>query len=523
MYLTQGLHRAVQQCPERIATIEGDERWSYRQLAERVARLAAAMRRAGVEDGDRVALLSLNSNFCMEFFLAAWWAGAVAVPVNTRWAPVEMSFGLNDVGASLLFVERTFLSAAPYLKQECPSLNGNIVVVGEGDSQGFTSYAQFIDGVAPIEDRLRSGDDLACIVFSGGTTGTPKGVMLSHMNMWSSQIAGRAENAPLPLVITLMAPPLFHTAALGKLVAQVMLGGTSVMMPAFDVGELIRLIQQENVNDVMWVPSMVQMLLDHPDAAGADFSCLKRITYGAAPMPLALLERAQKVFTEAEFIQAYGMTETAPVISMNNWENHLPEAWASGRIRSAGKATMATQVRIVDEHDQELPRGQVGEIIVRGPNVMLGYWGRPEETAETLRGGWMHTGDGGYMDDDGYIYVVDRIKDMIVSGGENVYSAEIENVLMRHPAVSQCAVIGIPCSKWGEAVHAVVVLHPGSEADEALLQQHCRDSLAGYKVPKSVEFLEELPYSGPGKVLKFVLRQKYWNQPQTAADQQQSV
>jgi long-chain acyl-CoA synthetase len=510
MYLTQGLHRAVQQFPDRIATIEGERRISYRELAERCARLAGALRKSGIQPGDRVGLLALNSDFHTEFFLGCWWAGAVCVPVNTRWSEQEIIYSLDDSETSLLFVDDHHAAQGAGLLQGSGVLQ-TVVHVGQGDTPaGMTALADWAGDVSPVEDCRRGGDEMATILYTGGTTGFPKGVMLSHRNLWSSAVARMAEGEPLQHHVSLYVAPLFHTASLGKLISQIMVAGTSVAVPAFRVEEVMAVISRERINDVVLVPSMIQMMLDHPAFADYDLSCLERITYGASPIALAVLERAMKAFPKAQFSHAYGMTETAPVISINPWFNHLPQAWESGIVRSAGRAGLCVEVRIVDDNDNEVPRGTVGEVIARGPNVMLGYWKKPEATAEALRNGWMHTGDGGYMDENGYLYIVDRIKDMIITGGENVYSAEVENVLARHDAVQTCAVIGIPSETWGEAVHAVVVKRNGVSVSAETLQQHCRDALAGYKVPKTVEFVDALPMSGPGKVLKHVLREPYW-------------
>ncbi|MBZ2187556.1 long-chain fatty acid--CoA ligase [Alcanivorax sp. JB21] len=511
MYLTQGLHRAVQQFPDRIATVQDDRRTSYRELADLCARLAGGLQRVGIAAGERVGILALNSDFHSGYFLGCWWAGAVCVPVNTRWSLAEIVYALDESDTTLLFIDDEFSSMATWLLRESTSLN-TVVHVGQGATpSGAVSLAQWLDGAMPVDDCRRGGDALACILYTGGTTGFPKGVMLSHRNLWSSAIARMAEGMPLPHHVSLYVAPLFHTASLGKLITQVIVAGTSVAVPAFRVEEVMALISRERINDIVLVPSMIQMMLDHPQFPDYDLSCLARITYGASPISLALLERAMQAFPEAQFSHAYGMTETAPVISINPWFNHLPEAWDSGIVRSAGRAGLCVEVRIVDENGHEVPRGVSGEVTVRGPNVMLGYWNNPQATADALRDGWMHTGDGGYMDEQGYLYIVDRIKDMIISGGENVYSAEVENVLARHDAVASCAVIGIPSERWGEAVHAVVVLRPGAAVTEQALCDFCRAALAGYKVPKSVAFVSELPLSGPGKVLKHVLREPYWS------------
>ena len=283
-------------------------------------------------------------------------------------------------------------------------------------------------------------------------------------------------------------------------------GATNVIIPAFTPTGVLDAIAGHEVTDTLLVPTMIQLVTDHPDVLNYDLSSLKHVVYGASPISEALLDRASKVFASAGFTQAYGMTELSPVATLL-----LPADHEDPKLRrSAGRAAPHAEVRVVDAEDEEVPRGVVGEIVVRGDHVTPGYWRREEETSVALRGGWMHTGDGGYMDERGYVFVVDRIKDMIVSGGENVYSAEVENALAKHPAVGSCAVIGVPDERWGERVHAVVVLLPGQSATAAELSEFCREHIAGYKIPRSVEFVDALPISGAGKILKRTLRERYW-------------
>jgi acyl-CoA synthetase (AMP-forming)/AMP-acid ligase II len=290
-------------------------------------------------------------------------------------------------------------------------------------------------------------------------------------------------------------------------------GGTHAVLPSFNAEAVLDSIEGDRVTDMLLVPTMIQKLVDHPSAkANRDLGSLRRIVYGASAISEAVLERAMVTLPRVEFIHAYGMTEAAPIITFNPSGSHGPKNRALDKRLSCGRATYATEVRIADADGAEVPRGIVGEIWVRGPNVMQGYWNKPEETAAALRGGWLHTGDGGYMDEDGYIFIVDRLKDMIISGGENIYSVEVENVLARHPAVAICAVIGIPCEEWGEAVHAVVVTKTGEQVSCEALQAHCRALMARYKCPRSIEFRDSLPLSGAGKILKTTLRERFWQE-----------
>ncbi|MCX4834378.1 AMP-binding protein [Streptomyces sp. NBC_01016] len=368
---------------------------------------------------------------------------------------------------------------------------------------GWLSYEDLLAGARPAEDAHRGGSDLFGIFYTGGTTGRAKGIELSHDNLLGNAVGTLATH---PVATTrgrfLHAAPMFHLADLAAWVMGTLRETTHVMVPAFEPTAVLAAIERHRITDTLLVPTMLQLLCDHPDADTVDLSSVRNVIYGASPMSEAVLERSMQRFPHADFVQAYGMTELGPVATLLLPDDHL----VAGLRRSAGRSAVAVDVRVVDAEDREVPPGTVGEIVVRGDNVMLGYWNRPEETAQALRGGWMHTGDAGRMDDAGYLFVVDRIKDMIVTGGENVYSVEVEKALARHPAVASCAVIGVPDPTYGERVHAVVVLHPGAAALPGELTDFCRTHIANYKVPRSVEFIDALPVSGAGKVLKRVLR-----------------
>ncbi|MCY1331059.1 Long-chain-fatty-acid--CoA ligase [compost metagenome] len=510
MYLTQGLHRMLQQQPDQVATIFRGRTRTFREVVDRVARLAAGFRSLGMCDGDRVGMLALNSDSFYEYMYGTWWGGGVLNPVNIRWSVPEIVYSLDDCDTRILLIDDNFLHMAAEIvaTAKVPPV---LVHVGSGPApEGMLSYEGLIAEHQPIADALRGGDDLASIMYTGGTTGRPKGVMQSHMNLWSSAIMRMADYASIEGSVTLHVAPMFHTACMARVIAQTISGRPHVFVPSFDALDVLRTIESEKVVDILLVPVMLQALIMHPEFPNFDLSSLKRLIYGASPITQPVLERALQLLPGVQFQQGYGMTEASPSISISGPENHSAEAIASGRVRSAGRPLIGVNVRVVDEDGNEVPRGTVGEVIARGPNVMLGYWNRAEETAETLRDGWLHTGDGGYMDEDGYLYIVDRIKDMIVTGGENVYSAEVESALAGHPAVAACAVIGIPSDRWGEAVHAAVVLKPGQQAGETEIIEHCRKFIAGYKCPKSVEFMAALPMSGAGKILKRDLRAPYW-------------
>lgn len=505
IYLTQGLHRAVQQHPQRLATLCGTRRQDWRTLVHRVACLAAALRAQGLRPGERVALLAHNSDHCVEAFLAIWWAGGVVCPLNTRWSPAEMRHALQDVDPRLLLVDAALAPAAQALAAQPPGLPS--LWLGAGDvPPDMPRTEALLAAASPLEDERRAGDALAVILYTGGTTGFPKGVMLSHANLWSA-CAARLAQVP-GTSISLLATPLFHVAGLGRLVGQIVQGSTCVIDTQFRPERVLAAIAEHGVSEVMLVPSMLQMLLDDPAFGAARLASLRRILHGAAPMPQALLQRAMQALPQVEFVAAYGMTETAASASLNGPFTLANHAQHAGRLASVGRASWGCELRIAGPGGEGLPAGEVGEICVRGPSVMQGYWRQPEATAQVLRNGWMHTGDGGWMDDGGHVHLVDRLKDMIISGGENVYSLEVESVLMRHPAVALCAVVGVPDAQWGEAVHAVVVLRPGQACAPEALRQHCRAHLAGFKSPRAVHLVDALPLSPTGKILKNRLREQ---------------
>ncbi|HTK63471.1 MAG TPA: long-chain fatty acid--CoA ligase [Pseudonocardia sp.] len=513
MYLTQGVHRALQQTPDLPATIFEDRVRSWRECADRVARFAAALVGLGVQPGDRVAILALNCDVYHEFLLAVPWADAVVVPANTRWSAAEIAFSLRDSDTEVLLVDDNFAGMVEHLRELCTLRT----VIHTGSSEGPEDALDLEDLIAghdPMDDVRRSGDSLAGIYYTGGTTGQPKGVMLSHANMLNSALGSAASGCWLvPGGRYLHAAPMFHLADGAAWAARNAMGGSHVMVSAFTPVGVAEVIQRHQVTDALLVPTMIQMLVDSPDTADADLSSLRSLVYGASPISEAVLQRAVKRLPDTRFTQAYGMTELSPCATILTPEDHNDPTL----LRSAGRAAPHCEIRIVDEKDNDVPTGTPGEVIARGGNVMIGYWNREEETREALRGGWMHTGDGGYVDERGYLFIVDRIKDMIVSGGENVYSVEVENALAKHPAVASCAVIGVPDENWGERVHAVVVLTqqaagdpPASEELREFVKQH----IAGYKAPRTVEFIDALPLSGAGKILKRELRARHWGDSQ---------
>jgi len=514
MYLTQSLHRNAQLDGGGVATVYGDRVRTWDESADRVARLAAGFVELGVSVGDRVAILSLNSDRYHEYLLATWWIGAVVNPINIRWSPAEIAYSLDDSSTSVLLVDDAFLPALEAIRAATPCLM-TVVHCGDGPApEGTVGYESLLEH-GTVEDQRYGGEALAGIFYTGGTTGFPKGVMLSHDNLLVSALGSCATG---DFIVTggrlLHAAPMFHLADLAAWVARNQVGGSHVIVPMFTPDGVLAAIEKHRPTDALLVPTVIQMLVDAPGIKEVDTSSLQKVLYGASPISEALLERVGRVLPDVSLTQAYGMTELAPVATM------LPPAAHQDPVlrRSAGRAAPHAEVRIVDADGNEVPRGTVGEIVVRGGHVMLGYWNKPEETAAALIDGWMHTGDGGRMDEQGYVFVVDRIKDMIVSGGENVYSAEVENAVAQHPAVAACAVIGVPDDEWGERVHAVVVLKPGAALEAEELREHTKALIAGYKAPRSMEVVDALPLSGAGKVLKRELRAKHWDSAERAVN-----
>jgi len=504
MYLTQPLHRNRQQKPNDIATICGERTFTHAEFYDRVARLAGGLRASGAEPGDRIAILALNSDRYFEFIHAIAWADAVMVPVNIRWSAKEIAYSLVEAGVRILAVDDAFLSLLGAVRELTPGLE-TILHCGDAPTpDGMLSYEALVAESDPLPDAHRRGDALAGIFYTGGTTGFPKGVMLSHRNLFASAMGCAAAGTVTANGRVLHAAPMFHLADLGLAVIHSALGGSHVFIPSFEPVATMAAIGQHGITDVLLVPTMIQMIADHPRRAEFDLSSLRQLTYGASPISEALIDRARKAFPAAEFAQAYGMTELAPAATILRDEHHADPALR----RSAGKPAPHVLVKITDEAGDEVPRGTVGEIVVSGENVMLGYWNKPEETAAAVRDGWMHTGDGGYMDENGFVFIADRIKDMIISGGENVYSVEVENAIAKHPAVTQCAVIGVPDPQWGERVHAVVSISDESTLELEELREHCKKEIAGYKVPRSMEIVDEFPLSAAGKILKAELRKR---------------
>lgn len=512
MYLTQCIKRNAQINKDGVATICGGRQRTWSEFVERVGRLAAAIGDFVSGDHKHVAILALNSDRYFEYYFATWWAGAAVVPMNIRWSVTENAYSLNDSGASVLFVDDQFLPMVDAIRAEAKGLK-TVIYMGDGETpEGCLNYEELIVNHEAVPDAWCGGEDLAGLFYTGGTTGFPKGVMLPHRALWASAISIAWHGSIDSEYRLLHAAPMFHLADGAMGLAATLGGASHVFIPAFDPRACVDQIEEHQVTIGLLVPTMIKMLID---TLGAEeigrVASLRKIFFGASPMPRALLEEVLSRLPDVRWSQLYGQTELAPLATYQPPEYCTTHGDKAEKMNSAGQAGLCVELEIVDESGNEVPRGTVGEIRVRGANTMQGYWNRPEETAVALVDGWVNTGDAGYMDDDGFLFIADRLKDMIITGGENVFSAEVESALSTHPAVSECAVIGIPSEEWGEAVHAIVIATEGSEATEKDLIDHCRERIAHYKCPSSVEFrTEPLPLSGAGKVLKRDLRKRYW-------------
>ncbi len=493
---------------DRQAIAFAGEAVTWRELLDQAARIAGGLRALGVGDGDRVAILSANSALYMALYLAVPWAGGVLTPLNARWSTAENAYAIADSKPTVILVSAGHVDAIAGIvagQEGGPKL----VALDDVGREGWLMLPQLMSH-GPAEDAGRGGDDLLAIFYTGGTTGKSKGVMLSHAGFTGNCIAMRDLGICPDDCRMLVVAPLFHLAAAAALTMTMLAAGAAVIGAAFDPVRTLDLIEAEAVTDALLVPTMIQMLLDGQGFDAAKLAGLNTVLYGASPMPEATLDRIMAAAPHLNFFQAYGMTEVSCTATVLGPDYHKGDHRAAGRHRGAGRPIATAEIIIADEEGRPAATGQVGEILVRGRGVMLGYWNQPDLTADALRGGWMHTGDGGRIDDHGVLYVVDRIKDMIVSGGENVYSAEVESALSLHPDVAQCAVIGVPDERWGERVHAIVVVRQGRDLTYRTVIDHCRTLIADYKSPRSVEFKTALPLSAAGKVLKAELREPFW-------------
>jgi acyl-CoA synthetase (AMP-forming)/AMP-acid ligase II len=497
---------SIERNHDRLGFIDGTYRATFAQHIDRVGRMCDGLRRLGVGRGDRFAVMALNSHSFLELYHAAFLGAGVINPLNLRLAPKELAYILGDSESRVCFTDAPFAGVIDSVRKEAGI--EHVVLIGGGDVPHDMKLEDFLASAKPSIPDEPEEEDPVILMYTGGTTGLPKGVLLDQ----------RAEMLNLYHVSTMFhfteddvflhQTPMFHAASMGGILGTPALGARSVFLALFDPAKVIDLIEAHDVNMTVMVPTMIGMVLAHPEFGPERLRSLNKLVYGASPMPVALLERLLDLFPDLEVYQGYGMTEASAVLTALGPEEHRR---GGQLLRSAGRAVPGVALSIQDSEGKVLPTGETGEVCARAGNFMREYWKKPEATSEAFRGGWYHSGDAGYIDERGYLFLVDRVKDMIVTGGENVYSVEVENAIASHPCVAQVAVIGIPHEMWGEAVHAIIVMQSGTTVTESEIIAHARQSIAGYKLPKTIEFrVEPLPLSGALKVLKRELRKPYW-------------
>ncbi|MBY4636211.1 fatty acid--CoA ligase [Sphingopyxis sp. XHP0097] len=492
----------AQERGDRTAMREEDRSYSHAELDALTRKVASALIAAGVQKGERIAWIGKNSDLYFILFYGAARAGIVMAPIGWRLSPAEWAFIVNDTRARLVF-------AGPGFEDLAEKLAGRL----DHDPQIVTAGAAraMIDAATPRDFDASGPDDAVLQLYTSGTTGNPKGAVLSNRNLFA--LRRHSDDLDLPYTkwdddeAVLVAMPCAHIGGTGLGIMALAAGIPGIILAEFNPDGVFDAVEKHGVTRFFMVPAALHMLLMHPRCASVDYSRLRYILYGAAPMPLELLRQCIKMFG-AQFIQAYGMTETTGTICMLPPEDHDPEG--NARMRSAGKPLPGVEIRILGPDGRHCAVGEVGEVVTRSSNNMIGYWNLPDATARTMEDGWIRTGDAGYLDADGYLFIHDRMKDMIITGGENVYPAEVESAIFGHPAVQEVAVFGVPDEKWGEAVKAAVVAKPGETVDEAAIIAWARERIAPFKCPRSVDVIAALPRNASGKILRKDLRAPYW-------------
>jgi acyl-CoA synthetase (AMP-forming)/AMP-acid ligase II len=525
--LSWPMTRAVALRPNNEAIVDGDTRLTYAQWGRRVCGLTAGLRNLGLRSGDVVASIGQNTFRHLECWVGIPAAGMVLNDLNYRLAVAELEFIINDCGARALVADGAYLKVARQLKQRCPALEYLVYAGAESIPDGWISWDDLCAVMPLTEDHADlcaiTADTLAAISYTGGTTGLPKGVMQSHGNLLANAKHMLIANPLLPTDRFIHAAPMFHAADAATTFAMTFMGGAHVCIRGFEPELFGKIVEAERVTVALIVPTMINMLLNHPATPSRDLSAWRLLMYGASPMPVELLLKACSMLP-CDFVHLYGMTEAAPLVTStqrtDNREGARGVEPAKSRLASCGQPVVGVEVEVRRPDGSVCRPREVGEVHVRGPNIMQGYWNRPEETAAALlAGGWYKSGDVAWADEDGYLFVVDRAKDMIISGGENIYTTEVENAVFQHPAVLEVAVFGIPNKDFGEMVHAEVVIKAGTSVTSDEIVAVCRKHIGGYKVPRSVAIRSEpLPKSGAGKILKRDLRDPYWKGKERAVN-----
>ncbi|HBB18270.1 MAG TPA: hypothetical protein DCZ97_15190 [Syntrophus sp. (in: bacteria)] len=519
MLLADTLKKAYRFFPEKEAIVCGGRRWTYGEFFGRISRFSHYLIEAGLEKGDRIAILHPNCHYFLEAYYAIALRGAAAVPLNYRLSAGELALIMNDAGARVLIADPRFRETVDRMRADLPTVEK---IIWTGDKRDDLPeggrdlrYEEIIAGVSTRVFEVDVAEtDIAQIYYTSGTTGRPKGVMLTHRNVTVHALGTIAELHLTDRDVWLHAAPLFHLADAWATWAITWVGGTHILAGEFDSPTVLAAMEREGVTLTNLIPTMLNMLVNDPGVKDHDYSRLRVLLSGGAPIAPEVVRRIVDTF-QCDYIQTYGMTETSPYLTLSILKGHLMQKSPEEQLRfksKTGREFIATELKVVADDGREIKKDEkeVGEIIVRGDTVTPGYWQLPEETARAIRNGWLYTGDMAVMDEEDYVTIVDRRKDMIVTGGENVYSTEVENILYMHPAVLECAVVGVPDEKWGEAVKGIVVLKPACKATEEELITFCKERIARYKSPKSIDFILVLPKTGSGKIEKKKLRDPYW-------------
>jgi fatty-acyl-CoA synthase len=499
---------------DKIAVIDGDRRFTYREYRERCNRLANALLALGVRKGDRVCILSPNSHFFLESFFGTSQIGAILVPLNYRLTHEDHEYIIGHAGVKVVLVDREYAKVVDAIRPKLATVEHWIVAKYDGETPaGWTDWDEWVAAASPEEPPFveRDENDVVSINYTSGTTARPKGVMLTHRNCTMNAWGLIAHLGISHDDVELWTLPMFHCNGWGGVYALTGMGGTHVVLRAVDGQRIWELIEREKVTFACMAPAVLRTILDYPDRDRYEVTTRPRFVVAGAPPPAAFIERLEKELGW-EFIEIYGLTETAPLLTVSKPDFHTrAEDWT--RRSRAGVATIGVEIEVRDEQGRPVPQDEqtIGEVCARANVVLKGYWEQPEETAKAIRDGWFYTGDLAVWDETGSIHIVDRKKDVIISGGENISSPEIEDALYQHPDVEECAVIGVPHEKWGETPLAIVVLRSGAQADERAVIDFCRERLAHFKCPTRVEFVPELPRTATGKLQKFLLRDRYWD------------
>ncbi len=520
MVLTEVLGKAVRLYPDKRAIVCGDTAWTYSEFGERVNRLSQALLSLGIGKGDRVGILHRNCHRYLECYYGVMQIGAILVPINYRLSPSDWLDMIKDSGARLLVGDSVFRerieSVADSVSEICEIIWADGGDITKAAQRSGASYEGLLDSARPDPPPAVDidGEDIAQIYYTSGTTGRGKGVVLSHRNVYAHALGTIAEFKLSDADVWVHAAPLFHLADGWATWSITWVGGVHVLVPEFREQAVLEAMETEGVTITNMIPTMLNALVNHPEVGRYDYSSLRLLLSGGAPIAEKLVQRIMETFG-CDYAQTYGMTETSPYLTVSILKDHLLELSEEEQMRfraSTGREFITVELRVVNEAGEDVkPDGkEVGEIIVRGDSVTRGYWNLPQVTEEAFEDGWLYTGDMAVMDEEGYVKIVDRKRDMIITGGENVYSVEVENVLYSHPAILEAAVIGVPDEKWGEAVKAIVVLREGEEASEEEIIHFCKTGMAHFKAPKSVDFVPELPKTGSGKIAKSVLREDHW-------------